>query len=100
MKSLRPLLALLFLAALPAHAAGDPKVGKMLVEAKGCDACHARQKLEGAPTIYQRKDRKVGSLAELKAQVSACNHGMHLDLTPNDERDIVAFLNEAYYKFK
>ena len=83
-----------------AGAAGDAAVGAKLVQAKGCETCHARQKLEGAPTIYLRKDRKVHSMDELAAQVGRCNHGLDLHLSPADERDVVAFLNETYYRFR
>jgi len=100
MKPLHALFAIALLATLPVHAAGDPAVGRKLVEAKGCDTCHARQNLEGAKAIYLRKDRKVGSMDELKSQVSACNKGLHLELSPDEERDVVAFLNETYYRFK
>ncbi len=100
MKPLRALLALALFAASSALAAGDPAVGGKLVQMKGCDVCHARQDLQGAKAIYLRKDRKVHSMDELKAQVAACNHGLHLGLSTRDERDIVAFLNQAYYRFQ
>lgn len=91
--------AALFAAALPALAAGDPAVGRKLVQVKGCEVCHERQNLHGAKAIYLRPNRKVHSLEELRAQVSRCNHGLHLDLTAQDERDVVAFLNRDYYRF-
>ena len=93
--------AALFAAALPAlgAGAGDPAVGQKLVQAKGCEVCHERQNLHGAKAIYLRPNRKVHSLEELRAQVSSCNHGLHLHLTPQDERDVVAFLNRDYYRF-
>lgn len=82
------------------EAAGDAAVGRKLVEAKGCETCHARQNLEGAGAIYLRKDRKVHSMDELTAQVGRCNHGLGLHLSASDERDVVSFLNETYYRFK
>ncbi|HUJ01291.1 MAG TPA: cytochrome c [Usitatibacter sp.] len=101
MTSLRFLLAAaLFTAAFPVLADGDPAVGEKLVQAKGCDLCHERQNLHGAKAIYLRPNRKVKSLDELRAQVSSCNHGMHLELSPRDERDIVAYLNRDYYHFR
>ena len=99
MKALHALLAIGLLAAPPAMAAGDPAVGHKLVQAKGCELCHDRQPLHGAKAIYLRTDRKVHSIAELRAQVSACNHGLHLDLAPDEERDVVAYLNREYYRF-
>lgn len=100
MKALHPLLAIALLAASPALAAGDPAVGEKLVQAKGCELCHDRQPLHGAKAIYLRPDRKVRSMDELRAQVSACNHGLHLDLSPDEERDVVAYLDRDYYRFR
>ena len=100
MKALHPLLAIALLAASPARAAGDPAVGEKLVQAKGCELCHDRQPLHGAKAIYLRPDRKVRSMEELRAQVSACNHGLHLDLSPDEERDVVAYLDRDYYRFR
>jgi cytochrome c5 len=100
MKRFTPLLFIGVLATFPAHAAADAAVGAKLVEAKGCETCHARQDLRGAKAIYLRRGRMVGSMDELKAQVGMCNHGLHLGLSANEERDIVAFLNETYYRFK
>ena len=93
------LAAFLFASTLPALAAGDPAVGQKLVQAKGCELCHDRQDLHGAKAIYLRPNRKVKSLEELRAQVSSCNHGLHLELSRDDERDVVAFLNRDYYHF-
>jgi hypothetical protein len=59
----------------------------------------ARQPLHGAKAIYLRKNRIVGSMSELEKQVSSCNHGLDLGLTPDEERDVVAYLNESYYRF-
>lgn len=92
-------LAIALLASPPVLAAGDPAVGQKLVQAKGCELCHGRQPLHGAKAIYLREDRKVHSLEELRAQVSACNRGLHLELTPGDERDVVAYLDREYYHF-
>jgi hypothetical protein len=52
-----------------------------------------------AQAIYLRKDRKVTSMDKLKAQVALCNSELNLQLFPEDEEHIVAYLNEAYYKF-
>lgn len=99
MKPARLACAVLLLAATSAHAAGDPAVGRLLVQAKGCELCHERQPLHGAKAIYLRKNRIVGSMAELEKQVSSCNHGLGLGLTPGEEHDVVAYLNESYYRF-
>lgn len=100
MKVIHPLLAIALLASPAAIAAGDPAVGQKLVQAKGCELCHERQPLHGAKAIYLRSNRKVHSLEELRAQVSACNHGLHLGLSPYEERDVVAYLDRDYYRFR
>ena len=86
--------------AYSAGAAPDPAKGKQLMADHRCDACHARKMNGDASTIFLRKDRKVRSMAQLKAQVAACNSSMGLGLFPDDEDDVVAYLNREYYKFK
>ena len=95
-------LAFLILPVLPAvaTAAGDPAEGKKLVAAKQCELCHHNKTLGDAKAIYLRKDRKVTSLEKLKAQVALCNSELNLQLFPDDEEHVVAYLNQAYYKFK
>ena len=50
--------------------------------------------------IYTRSDSKVKSMADLKKMVGLCNTELRLDLFPEDEADVVAFLNQQFYKFK
>ena len=88
----------LLLAAAAAHAA-DPAEGKKLVAEKKCDICHHNKTMGDASAIYTRKDRRVTSLEKLKGQVSACNTELNLQLFPDDEEHIVAYLNDTYYKF-
>ena len=90
----------LSLGAAGARAAPDTAVGKRLLAEHQCDACHAKKMGGDAGAIYLRKDRKVTSMAKLKAQVAACNSGLGLGLFPDDEEHVVAYLNQAYYKFK
>ena len=91
----------LFLAAaVPLAApAADPAVGKKLVDDKKCETCHHNKTLGDAKAIYLRKDRKVTSMAKLKAQVAACNSELNLQLFPDEEEHIVAHLDKTYYKF-
>ena len=93
------LLGLAALLALPALAAGDPVQGGKLVEEKKCEACHQKKMRGDGPSIYLRKDRRVGSLEKLKAQVAACNSELNLQLFPDEEEHIVAHLDKTYYKF-
>ncbi len=92
--------ALLLFAFVPAvHAAGDPALGRKLVAEHGCEACHQSKTMGEPGAIYLRKDRHVTSLEKLKAQVAACNSQLGLQIFPDDEEHIVAFLNREYYKF-
>ncbi|WP_293601007.1 hypothetical protein [Polynucleobacter sp. 39-46-10] len=50
--------------------------------------------------IYTRSDSKVKSLQNLKSMVAMCNTELRLDLFPEDEADVTAFLNQQFYKFK
>jgi len=82
-----------------AHAGGDPAEGAKLVAKSGCDGCHAGLVPGGPSAFYTRKDRKVHSLSKLRGQVSRCSTQLNLQLFPEDEENIVAYLNQAYYKF-
>ena len=80
--------------ALPAHAAmpGDSAEGKKLHDAN-CVSCHNA-------SVYTRRDRQVNSLSALNQQVDGCVHGAHLTLTPDQQKSLVKYLNEQFYKFK
>ena len=93
------LLSVSALLALPAHPAGDPAEGRKLVTEHKCETCHHNKTLGDAKAVYLRKDRKVTSMAKLKAQVALCSSELNLKLFPDDEEHIVAYLNETYYKF-
>ena len=95
---MRALVLPLILFALPAIAA-DPAEGKKLVAEKKCEICHNNKTYGDAKAVYLRKDRKVTTIEKLKAQVALCNSELNLQLFPDDEDHIVAFLNDTYYKF-
>ena len=64
-------------------------------------SCHAKKSGFGnGDMIYTRSDSKVKTLADLKRMVGFCNTELRLDLFPEDEADVVAFLNQQFYKFK
>ena len=96
-----PLIALAAtLVGPPVLAAGNAAEGRKMVEQHKCETCHHNKTLGDAKAIYLRKDRRVTSMPKLKAQVTACSTQLNLGLFPEDEEHIVAFLNQAYYKFK
>ena len=97
---MRALLATLgLLACVPALAAGDPEEGRKLVAEKHCDDCHANKTFGDAKGVYLRKDRKVTTLAKLKAQVALCNSELNLQMFPDEEEHVAAFLDREYYHF-
>jgi mono/diheme cytochrome c family protein len=91
--------ASLILLFVPVAHAADPAEGRKLVEQKHCETCHHNQTMGDASAIYLRKDRHVTSMEKLKSQVAVCNSELNLQLFPEDEEHIVAYLNQQYYKF-
>jgi len=78
----------------------DPAEGKTL-HAEKCVACHEKDfGGEEASAIYLRPDHKVRSVSALKSQLTACTTMLNLDLFPEDEANIGAYLNNTYYKFE
>ena len=80
--------------------AADPAEGRKLVAEKNCEACHHNKTMGDAKAIYLRKDRRVTSMEKLKAQVALCNSELNLQMFPDEEEHVVAYLNDTYYKFK
>ena len=85
---------------LSASASPDLANGKKIDQQK-CYACHAKKSGFGnGDMIYTRSDSKVKNLQNLKSMVAMCNTELRLDLFPEDEADVTAFLNKQFYKFK
>jgi cytochrome c2 len=76
---------------------GDPGSGQPLNE-KDCVACHARRSDGDAHRIYTRS--RLGSPAQLLAQVSYCNADLRTGYFPEEEEHIAAYLNKRYYRFE
>lgn len=101
---MKPLfVALALLAVATAHAqpfaGGDAKKGKALVEQK-CVACHVSLYGGDGSGIYTRADRKVKTPQQLAARISGCNANTGAGWFPEDELNVGAYLNSAYYHFK
>jgi hypothetical protein len=93
-------ITLCVLIGAPVIAAPDLANGKTIDQQK-CYGCHAKKSGFGnGDMIYTRSDSKVKSIANLKKMVGLCNTELRLDLFPEDEADIVAYLNQQFYKFK
>jgi mono/diheme cytochrome c family protein len=81
-------MALCVQPALPA----DSAQGKKLHDAN-CTQCHST-------SVYTRQDRKIKSLAALSSQVTSCTHMAQAALTEEEQKTIVEYLNQQFYKFK
>ena len=87
---------LLFYAGLlPLSVQADVENGKTLHQEQ-CTSCHL---MEDHSALYTRKDRKVDSLHRLGGQVSACTQALDIAWFPDDEKNVVEFLNATYYHF-
>ncbi len=83
-----------------AQATPSVQNGKAIDQAK-CYACHAKKTgFSNGDMIYTRSDRKVKDYARLKTMVAMCNTELRLDMFPEDEADVLAYLNKQFYKFK
>lgn len=97
-KSILPLLALCILYVAPAGAAdtallpGNAATGKKL-HAANCVGCHDDK-------VYTRKPRRVNSVGGLIGQVEFCNQQLQKGLSKDQLNDLIAYLNETYYKFE
>jgi hypothetical protein len=74
--------------------------GRDLHYSKRCAACHTEKTTRDEAFIYQRDDRKVRTLYDLRRYVSLCNMELKLELFPEDERDVAAYLNRQYYRLE
>jgi hypothetical protein len=50
--------------------------------------------------MYTRPDHRVNSLEALRRRVAFCVTQTHAPWTPAEEADVVAYLNQRFYKFK
>lgn len=91
-KLLQPLIAALLLAATGPLMAADTGRGESLKQ-KNCMGCHE----DG---VYTRQDRRVSSLDGLEKQVRRCELTLGLQWFDEDVNDVVAYLNQTFYKFK
>jgi len=70
----------------------DSATGKKLHEAH-CTGCHDT-------SVYTRKNHQVTSLAALNEQLNECTHAAQVTLSDSEQKSIVKYLNERFYKFK
>ncbi len=82
-----------------AVAAGDPKVGKTLHD-KNCVSCHARLFGGDGSKVYTRSPRLINDRTALAQRVAMCASQTGAKWFPEDEENVVAYLNQQFYKFK
>lgn len=94
-------LALMSLLALAtsAAAAGDPKIGKTLHDQQ-CVSCHAKQFGGDGSKIYTRSPRLINNKTALAQRVAMCAALTGAKWFPEDEENVVVYLNQQFYKFK
>ncbi|MBF0097321.1 MAG: hypothetical protein HQM04_00070 [Magnetococcales bacterium] len=99
-KTVCVLTVVLSVSALEGALAADAERGRMLHEQSCLSGCHA-SRVQGNPNdIYTRKGRR-DSLEKLQAQVAFCNQQVLNTLWwPEDEANVVDYLNQTFYKFK
>lgn len=79
---------------------GDPAIGKKLFEQHKCNRCHISMVGGDGSAIFTRPDRKASNPQLLIKQMNRCGSNIGLTLTPQDEQNLGAYLNQNYYKFK
>jgi mono/diheme cytochrome c family protein len=84
--------------AAPHFPGADLANGRHLHHERKCAACHSEKTGRDEGFIYLRDERKVKTLADLRRYVSLCNSELRLELFPDDERDVAAYLNEQFYR--
>ncbi len=72
-------------------AAADIENGEEL-HFSDCTGCHQEE-------VYTRANRVVGSLEHLGRQVRFCKDTVGAQWFDDDVDDVIAYLNQAYYRF-
>ncbi|MBI1173828.1 MAG: cytochrome c [Sideroxydans sp.] len=102
---MKPIAALLLLlTATAAHAdpfaQGNAQAGKNLFDQYHCNRCHMAIEGGDGSRIFTRINHKVTNPRQLVAQLHICGGNVGLDVTPQQEQDLGAYLNQNYYHFK
>lgn len=86
---------------MPAAAFADSAMDRgHNLEQASCTACHASMSGGNATRIYTRPDRRIKSLEQLEKRVKGCAAANGVTWTPEEEKDVVTYLNGSFYKFK
>lgn len=94
------LASLTFAAQAAPFAGGNADSGKRLFEENRCNGCHASMLGGDGSAIFTRSNHKVKNPQQLVNQMHVCAGGAGITLTPQDEQNLGAYLNQGYYHFK
>ncbi len=90
------LVSTTFAITLSGSAMADLESGKGLHN-ESCVECHM---MADHAALYTREKRVVNSLHDLGGQVSRCTQTLDINWFPDEEKDVIEYLNATYYKFK
>ncbi|HEY3328088.1 MAG TPA: cytochrome c [Novimethylophilus sp.] len=93
------LLGLATAASADPFAAGNPKIGKQMMD-KNCTSCHVSSFGGDGSAIYTREDRIVENASGLLARIRTCETNLGLKWFEDEELHVAAYLNQTYYHFK
>ena len=91
---MRSLLILILIFTCSAYA----EDGKTLYQAS-CIECHSRMTGGDGTVLYQRDDKIVTSLEELRSRVSYCASAAAAHWSTTDITTVTNYLNENFYHF-
>lgn len=66
--------------------------GKAFFQEANCGSCH------GGDNMFDRMNKKVKNLHDLNGWVSMCATNLNTGWFPEEEKEVVKYLNETYYK--
>ena len=92
-------IAVLLPIAVSALLPGDPQNGYPLHQLK-CSGCHVTVFGANGVMVYTREDRRVQTVEGLMGMVTFCNSQAGTGLNEFELDDIVAYLNESFYRFE
>ena len=79
--------------------AADIKRGQELHD-ENCVSCHKSMQGGDGTGIYTRENRRIESFEGLTKQVKRCKTSLGVSWPEHQIDDVIAYLNESFYKFK
>lgn len=98
MKKILLLLLLSNAAYAAPFAKGNADEGKKFFEQNHCNKCHIEMMGGDGSAIFTRPNHKVRSADMLVKQINFCSGNIGVTLSPQDEQNLGAYLNQRYYK--